>query len=128
MKKTLIATLFLLSILQAIGQDTTIVHYMGASVLDSFSAKWVNNTLVLDRHKPTATRDTIRVVMLVCDTTSLSWTDSAIVKGKLVPVGEPGKIYELKFAKWAYGYSVQEFKGYVTKELNNGWGGWYEEP
>lgn len=73
-------------------------------------------------------RDTIRVVMLVCDTTSLSWTDSAIVNGKPVPVGEPRKIYELKFAKWAYGYSVREYKGNRIIEINNGWGGQYEEP
>lgn len=56
--------------------------------------------------------DTIRVVMLVCDTTSISWSDSVIVKGKLVSVGEPRKIYELKFAKWAYGYSVREYIGH----------------
>lgn len=70
--------------------------------------------------------DTIRVVMLVCDTTSISWSDSVIVKGKLVSVGEPRKIYELKFAKWAYGYSVREFKGNREGITNNGW--LYKQP
>lgn len=111
MKNTLIATLFVLSILPAIGQDITKANYMGASVLDSFSAKWVNNTILVDRHKPAVNRDTIRVVMLMCDTTSSSWVDSGIVKGKLVQIGEEHKHYRDRSAIWAYGYSVREYVG-----------------
>lgn len=73
-------------------------------------------------------RDTIRVVMLVCDTASHSWVDSGIVKGKLVQIGEKHTLRRDPYAYWAYGYSVREFKGNRIIEINNGWGGSYEEP
>jgi hypothetical protein len=129
MKKTLIATMFLLSILPAIGQDTlykkTIPGPMGDTVISgSFPGRLMNSFTIKDfigsgggTVKPD--RDTIRVVMLVCDTTSLSWTDTAIVNNKLVPVGEPRKIYELRFAKWEYGYSVREFAGHYNAVTPN---------
>lgn len=59
-------------------------------------------------------RDTIRVVMLVCDTTSSSWVDSGIVKGKLVQIGEKHTRHRDPSAVWAYGYSVREFAGYYN--------------
>lgn len=72
--------------------------------------------------------DTIRVVMLVCDTMSTSWVDSGIVNGKLVQIGEKHKRYRERSAYWMYGYSVREFIGNRIIEINNGWGGSYEEP
>lgn len=114
MKKILIATLFILSILPAIGQDNTKAN----------DAKWQ----VFKVSKPDKAFDTIRVVMLVCDTTSSRWVDSAIRNGKRVQIGEWHKNYHNKEAYWQQGYSVREFKRYVTIEINNGWGGSYEEP
>lgn len=73
-------------------------------------------------------RDTIRVVMLVCDTASHSWVDSGIVKGKLVQIGEKYTLRRDLYAYWAYGYSVREFKGNRIIEINNGWTGQYVEP
>ena len=58
--------------------------------------------------------DTIRVVMLMCDTTSTSWVDSGVVNGKLVQIGEKHKRYLDRSAYWSYGYSVREFAGYYN--------------
>lgn len=58
--------------------------------------------------------DTIRVVMLVCDTISTSWVDSGIVNGKLVQIGEKHKMYRDRSAYWTYGYDVREFSGYYN--------------
>lgn len=66
--------------------------------------------------------------MLVCDTMSTSWVDSGIVNGKLVQIGEKHKRYRERSAYWMYGYSVREFIGNRIIEINNGWGGSYEEP
>lgn len=59
-------------------------------------------------------RDTIRVVMLVCDTLSTSWVDSGIVNGKIVQIGEVHKNYHQRGAYWIYGYAVRE---YFSREI-----------
>lgn len=85
-------------------------------------------SISLDSVKFTTQRDTIPVIMLICDTSSSRWVDSEIVNGKLVQIGEWHKNYHNKEVYWQYGYSVREFKRYVTIEINNGWGGSYQEP
>ena len=47
--------------------------------------------------------------MLVCDTLSTSWVDSAIINGKLVQIGEVHKNYHNRGAYWIYGYAVREY-------------------
>lgn len=82
--------------------------------LDSIPAIWRIPDAHLMRLVQPPFKDTIRVVMLVCDTTSSSWVDSGIVNGKLVQIGERHKHYRDRSAIWMYGYSVREYSEYYT--------------
>jgi len=82
--------------------------------LDSIPAIWRIPDAHLMRLVQPPFKDTIWVVMLVCDTTSSSWVDSGIVNGKLVQIGEKHKSYRDRSAYWTYGYSVREFSGYYN--------------
>lgn len=53
-------------------------------------------------------KDTVRVIMLVCDTSSSRWVDSGYVNGLLVQLGEVHKGYSNMSVSWAYGYEVRE--------------------
>lgn len=129
MKKILIATLFVLFILPSIGQDSTKVNYVGGGggyLIDSFTVtESYGGTF-----KPT--RDTIPVIMLICDTShyfrrwdeiktcqEVGCTDTASIhkwavhsivekkedRGK----GSNGPVY------WMVGYQVREVSGYSNE-------------
>ena len=51
-------------------------------------------------------KDTVKVIMLVCDTSHWNWVDSGIVNNKFVELARSGNRYNYS-VQWQFGYEVR---------------------